>query len=109
VINYLFLGGWCALDRKWKTAQGFVNKAPIFITCQAELDFGTTEDNTAMDNRMNKYFFKPLAVVDRHAAKWIKEHPMHCIVWASKQCEQPAYQDLDGNYTALYNPAKEYI
>ena len=77
-------GGWTAHDRKWKSAKGFVNRAPIFITCQKELDFGSQEDNEAMDNRLHKYFFQPLPQVNKTAAKWIRTHPMSCIVWASE-------------------------
>ncbi|KAK3737765.1 hypothetical protein QZH41_002735 [Actinostola sp. cb2023] len=86
-------GGWTAHDRKWKTAKGFLNKAPIFITCQKELDFGSTEDNEAMNNRLNKYKFKTLPVVDKEAAKWIKDHPMDCITWAALQCPAPQLDD----------------
>ncbi|KAK3721650.1 hypothetical protein QZH41_003673 [Actinostola sp. cb2023] len=79
-------GGWTAHDRKWKSAKGFINKAPIFITCQKDLDFGSEEDNAAMDNRLNRYFFKTLPEVKKEAAKWIQSHPMNCIVWAAEMC-----------------------
>lgn len=88
-------GGWTAHDCKWKDGKGFINNAPIFITCQKELDFGSEEDNLAMDNRLNKYFFRSLLNIKKEAAGWIKDHPMHCIIWAAQQCEQLSSQDKD--------------
>lgn len=41
-----------------------------------------------MDNRLNKYYFKPLPNCNKEAAKWIQDHPMDCIVWAAQQCNR---------------------
>ena len=51
--------GWTAHDRKWKTADAFQNDAPMFITCQRQLDFKSQEDD-AIQNRLNIYYFNSL-------------------------------------------------
>ena len=84
----LLQGGLTAHDVKYRSAKSFVNSAPIFITSQKDLDFGSKVDNEAMENRLTKYFFKPLPEVVPEAALWLKEHPMHCIVWAANVVKQ---------------------
>ena len=93
-----------------------MNKAPIFLTCQKELDFGSKEDNAAMNNRLNKYLFKTLPEVNKDAARWITEHPMECIVWASKQCQpsflaarQQGVAELTAECTGLSKDDKQAI
>ena len=75
-------GGWTAHDEKYKSSKGFVNKCPILIAGQSDLDFGTQEDNDAMDVRLKRYRFKKLPSPDPAAFSWLREHAAECIIWA---------------------------
>lgn len=78
-------GGWTAHDRKFSTARGFVNKCPMLITCQKQLEF-PKDDQAAMQARLNVYQFKSLPKTDPKAFEWLKTHPMECIKWAMDHC-----------------------
>lgn len=75
-------GGWTAHDAKFKTCQGFVNKCPMLIASQTDMDFGSTVDNDAMDTRLRRYKFKKLPSPEPDAFTWLKKHPVECIIWA---------------------------
>ena len=75
-------GGLTAHDRKYKTSSLSVIRCPMFITCQAGMDFGA-EHNLAMDARLKKFYFKSLnwprvAGVQES----LRASAMDCIVWA---------------------------
>ena len=76
-------GGFTSHDSKWKKAEGFNSTATMYITCQAEMDFGAGHKE-ALESRLNKFFFKSLPHVVPEANKWLRENPMECIVWAQK-------------------------
>lgn len=76
-------GGFTSHDAKWKNAEGFLCTATMFVTCQADMDFGA-DHNEAMDRRLNRYFFKSLPSVVPEANNWLREHAMDCIAWAQK-------------------------
>ena len=77
-------GGFTAHDCKYAKSRGYINKCPMLITCQREMQFND-EDRKAMDARLNKYFFKSLPSLNQQATKWIKTHAMDCIVWAQNK------------------------
>lgn len=77
-------GGWTAHDRKFSTARGFVNRCPMLLTCQTDMEF-PAEDQGAMDARISTYRFKALPDKDPKAFEWLKGHPVECIVWAMDQ------------------------
>jgi len=56
-----------------------------------------------MDNRLNKYRFKTIKECNKHAAKWIADHPMDCIVWAAQQCNR------DDHDRSTVESADEYV
>ena len=82
-------GGLTAHDRKYKKSNPAVIRCPMFITCQAEMNFGV-EHNAAMDARLRKFYFKslsspPLAGVQEA----LRENAMDCIVWACSVASTP--------------------
>ena len=81
-------GGWTAIDTKYSTALGFVNRCPMIIACQEEMQFPEA-DREAMDSRLNKYVFKPLPTKDPSAYAWLKNHPIDVILWAMEMADQP--------------------
>ena len=56
-------GGWTAHDEKFKTCRGFINRCPMLVTCQKDIDFGNDVDNEVMDGRLRKYQFRKLRCV----------------------------------------------
>ena len=92
-------GGWTAIDRKFSTAKGFINRCPMLITCQKELTF-PKQDQPAMDARLNIYKFQSLSKPDPKAFEWLKNHPIDCIVWAMNHAteEEPLTTVSIGNY-----------
>ena len=61
----------------------------MFITCQKEMDFGE-DHNAAMNVRLRKFHFKTLTSQPvAGAMKFLKEHAMDCIVWASSMAVTP--------------------
>lgn len=61
----------------------------MFITCQKEMDFGE-DHNAAMNVRLRKFHFKTLRSQPvAGAMKFLKEHAMDCIVWASSMAVTP--------------------
>ena len=56
----------------------------MLLTTQKKLEF-QPEDQPAMDRRLRCYTFKSLPNAKKKAAEWLRQHPMECIVWASKQ------------------------
>ena len=61
----------------------------MFITCQKEMDFGE-DHNGAMNVRLRKFHFKTLRSQPvAGAMKFLKEHAMDCIVWASSMAVTP--------------------
>ncbi|KAK2554170.1 hypothetical protein P5673_024527 [Acropora cervicornis] len=81
-------GGYTACDVKYKTAKSFINRCPMLLTAQQQLEFGP-EDQPAMDRRLRNYAFKSLPNPKKKAAEWLRKHPMECVVWASNEA-QPA-------------------
>jgi hypothetical protein len=85
-------GGYMANDVKYHTAKSFINRCPMLITSQNNLDF-KKEDKPAMDRRLTTYTFKSLPNPQKGPAEWLRRHPMECIVWASTKAR--AYTDED--------------
>ena len=85
-------GGYSAHDVKYQTAKPFINRCPMVITSQRRLNFGPA-DQPAMDRRLTTYHFKSLPHPDKNAAKWLKQHPMDCVLWAAQMASQPAEED----------------
>ena len=81
-------GGWTANDCKYKSPKVFINKIPMLITCQTQMDFGK-DHQAAMDSRLRYYTFKTLPTVDPSAIGWLEKHPMDCIHWAAMQMTNP--------------------
>ena len=77
-------GGYTACDVKCKTAKSFINRCPMLLTAQQQLEFGP-EDQPAMDRRLRNYAFKSLPNPKKKAAEWLRKHPMGCVVWASNK------------------------
>ncbi|KAK2548309.1 hypothetical protein P5673_031541 [Acropora cervicornis] len=77
-------GGYTACDVKYKTAKSFINRCPMLLTAQQQLEFGP-EDQPAMDRRLRNYAFKSLPNPKKKAAEWLRKHPMGCVVWASNK------------------------
>ena len=79
--------GYTACDVKYKTAKSFINRCPMLLTAQQQLEFGP-EDQPAMDRRLRHYAFKNLPNPRKKPAEWLRKHPMECIVWASNKARQ---------------------
>ena len=43
------------------------------------------EDQPAMGRRLRNYTFKSLPEPKKKAAGWLRENPMHCVVWAAEK------------------------
>ena len=82
-------GGYTACDVKYKTAKSFINRCPMLLTAQQQLEFGP-EDQPAMDRRLRNFTFKSLPNPRKKAAEWLRRHPMECIVWASNKARPPS-------------------
>lgn len=82
-------GGYTACDVKYQTAKSFINCCPMLLTAQTKLQF-KPEDQPAMDRRLRNYNFKSLPHPKKGAAKWLRRHPMECIVWAAAQASRCA-------------------
>ena len=82
-------GGLKTHDRKYKTSSMAVIRCPVFITCQADMDFGA-EHNTAMDARLKNFFFRSLTS-PRVAGvqEFLRANAMDCIVWACSLAQTP--------------------
>lgn len=52
-------GGYTAHDVKYQTAKAFMNKCPMLVTAQQDLNFGATHQ-PAMDRHLRTYHFKSL-------------------------------------------------
>ena len=87
-------GGFAAYDVKYKTAQPFINKCPMIITAQEELDF-SEKDKRAMEKRLQVYKFMSLPRPKKKGAEWLKRHPMDCIVWAATNAKAPLENEAD--------------
>ena len=82
-------GGYSAHDVKYQTAKAFLNKCPMIITAQQELQFGPTHQ-PAMEKRLRTYVFKTFPNPKKSTAAWLKKHAMDCVVWAmekAKDCQ----------------------
>ena len=77
-------GGYTACDLKYKTAKSFINRCPMLLTAQQQLEFGP-EDQPVMDLRLRNFTFKSLPNPRKKAAEGLCKHPMECIVWASNK------------------------
>ena len=77
-------GGYTAHDIKYQTAKAFINRCPMLVTAQRNLDFGPTHQ-PAMDRRLRTYHFKSLPDPKKKAAAWLRKHAMECVVWAAKK------------------------
>ena len=76
--------GYAACDVKYKTAKSFINRCPMLLTAQQQLEFGP-EDQPAIDRRLRNYAFKNLPNPRKKAAEWLRKHPMECVMWASNK------------------------
>ena len=72
-------GGYTACDVKYKTAKSFINRCPMLLTAQQQLEFGP-EHQPAMDRRLRNYAFKSLPNHRKKAAKWLRKHPLECVL-----------------------------
>ena len=88
-------GGFAAFDVKYSTARAFINRCPMLITSQKKLNFGSSEDQKAMNKRLHTYKFKSLPHPKKRAANWLTQNPMDCIVWASMKAA--LFHDDEGN------------
>ena len=102
-------GGYTAHDVKYQTAKAFINRCPMLVTAQRNLDFGPTHQ-PAMDRRLRTYHFKSLPDPKKKAAAWLRKHAMECVVWAAKKThnregdtendtdsdEEDTWQDTEG-------------
>ena len=79
-------GGYAAHDVKYQTARSFINKCPMLITAQHNLQFGTVHQ-PAMDKRLRTYHFKKLPNPKEKAVSWLRKHPMECVAWAAEQAK----------------------
>ena len=77
-------GGYKACDVKYKTAKSFINRCPMLLTAQKQIEFGP-DDQPAMDRRLRNYAFKSLPNPRKKAAEGLRKHPMECVVWASNK------------------------
>lgn len=92
-VVYINLTGFLALgnsfsnspahDRKYKSSFPLTIRYPMFITCREEMNV-EEEHNAAMNLRLRKFHFKTLRSAPvAGAVKFLKEHAVDCIVWAS--------------------------
>ena len=87
-------GGFTACDVKYQTARSFINRCPMLITAQQELQF-KPEDQPAMDRRLRIYSFKSLPAPKKGVAGWLRRNPMHCVVWAAAQARVADDEDVE--------------
>ena len=87
-------GGYTAHDVKYQTAKPFMNKCPMLVTAQQELNFGTAHQ-PAMDKRLRTYHFKSLPHPKKKAAAWLRKNAMECVVWAAEKARCKENSDND--------------
>ena len=85
-------GGYTAADVKYQTAKSFINRCPMLLTAQQNLQF-KPEDQPAMDRRLRNYTFKSLPEPKKKAAEWLRKNPMHCVVWAAEKARRANTDD----------------
>ena len=73
-------GYYSAHDVKYQVAKSFINRCAMIINSQQKLDFGPS-DQPAMDRRLSTYEFRSLPNPQKIAAKWLRSHPMDCVLW----------------------------
>jgi len=56
----------------------------MLLTAQQQLEFGP-EHQPAMDRRLRNYAFKSLPNHRKKAAKWLRKHPLECVLWTSNK------------------------
>ena len=70
---------------KYKTAaKSFINRCPMLLTAQQQLEFGP-EDQPTMNRWLRNYAFKSLPNPRKKATEWLRKHPMESVVWASNK------------------------
>ena len=89
-------GGWNVHEMKYCKARPVINRCPMLIACQKELEFPNEEDQKAMDARLNVYHFKQLTQNEKGAFEWLKRNPLDCIVWAMRNAKEPETAGMDG-------------
>ena len=99
-------GGYTACDVKYKTAKSFINRCPMLLTAQQQLEFGP-EDQPAMDRRLRNYAFKSLPNPKKKAAEWLRKHPMECVVWASNEAQPASDQEESSDGGSGENEASQ--
>lgn len=87
-------GGYTAHDVKYQTAKAFMNKCPMLVTAQHELNFGATHQ-PAMDRRLRTYHFKSLPHPKKKAAAWLRKNAMECVVWAAEKARRKEDSEND--------------
>ena len=87
-------GGYSAHDVKYQTAKPFMNKCPMLVTAQQELNFGAAHQ-PAMDRRLRTYHFKSLPHPKKKAAAWLRKNAMECVVWAAEKARCKENSDND--------------
>ena len=87
-------GGYTSHDVKYQIAKAFMNKYPMLVTTQHELNFGATHQ-PAMDRRLRTYHFKSLPHPKTKAAAWLRKNAMKCVVWAAEKarCKENSEND----------------
>ena len=76
---------------KYKTAKSFINRCPLLLTAQQQLEFGP-DDQPAMDRRLRNYSFKSLP-------NPIKKPPsgFASVVWASNKARPASDHEESSN------------
>ena len=87
-------GGYTAHDVKYQTAKPFMNKCPMLVTAQQELNFGAAHQ-PAMDRRLRTYHCKSLPHPKKKAAAWLRKNAMECVVWAAEKAHCKENSDND--------------
>ena len=77
-------GGYTAADVKYQTAKSFINRCPMLLTAQQNLQF-KPEDQPAMDRRLRNYTFKSLPEPPKKGCRMaVKESNALCGVGGRK-------------------------
>ena len=88
-------GGYSAHNIKYQAAKSFINRCPMIITSQQNLNFGPN-DQPAMDRQLSTYEFRSLPNPQKSAAMWLRSHPMDCVLWATEKAKTCTHEDDGG-------------
>ena len=78
-----------------------MNKCPIRVTAQHELNFGATHQ-PAMERCLRTYHFKSLPHTKNKAAAWLRKNATESVVWAAEKacCKEDSKNDEGGSDSA---------